>query len=723
MASDLWFGVMGPLRVCRGDTELELGTRLQRSMLAMLLLARGRAVSTEQLIDGLWDDPPAQATRSVRTYASGLRKGLGVERVVFSGDGYALPLAGDYFDLAVFEATMATADPVRLRQALELWRGTPLAGLPGPAVAAQRTRLAERHLGAQEMLAESELARGGHAQVVEQLSDLVAQHPLRERLHALLMRALYRSGRQADALAVYHDVRTALATELGIDPGRDLKQAYQGILANVPALTCEPAASGEDRAITTDTAVGTGLAGETWLARPVPAQLPADIADFTGRGDLVDQLTAAFTDLTGRAVRICAIAGIGGIGKTALAVHVAHALRDHYPDGQMYADLHGLDEPPADPARILAEFLEALGVPDRAIPAGCEARAALYRSLLAGRRILILLDNARDAAQIASLLPGTPTCAVLITSRNQLSGLAGVWRIALDVPEQDEVLALLAGVLGQSRVRNEPAAAQELVAACGFLPLAVRCAAARLATRPTWTIAHLAARLADERRTLAELRADRLTVEAGFQLSYRQLDHDQARAFRLLAIPDTPDMDLHAAAAILELSPAHAEPLVESLVDLSLLGSPAAGRYRYHGLLRLFARTRARDEHSGHDPGEPVLARLLDFYLATSRTGYRCIRPSSPAPDRLGPVRHPGLALPDATAARSWWAAELPGITKAVQQAGQYGPEVRRTAAELLAIVSSSLFGIGAPAASRNILNPTQHRTRMTCNITMHSSR
>ncbi|MFI8931546.1 AfsR/SARP family transcriptional regulator [Streptomyces sp. NPDC053474] len=688
MAKALRFGVMGPLRVCTGETELELGTRLQRSMLALLLLARGRAVSTEQLIDGLWDDPPAQATRSVRTYASGLRKVLGVERVVFRGGGYALPLTGASFDLADFDATTATTNPVRLRQALELWRGTPLAGLPGPAVAAQRTLLVERHLGVQERLAEAELARGGHAQVVEELTALAAQHPLRERLHGLLMRALYRSGRQADALAVYQRVRTALAAELGIDPGHDLNRVYQDILARTPALACESAGSAEHGS--TGAVPSTGLADGAWLARPAPAQLPADIADFTGRGDLVAQLTATLTDPPARAMTICAITGIGGIGKTTLAIRVAHAIRGHYPDGQMYADLRGLDEPGTDPARILGEFLEALGVPNRAIPAGVETRAALYRSLLADRRILILLDNARDAAQIASLLPGTPACAVLITSRSQLPGLTGARRITLDVLQQDEGLALFAGVLGETRVRDEPAPAQELVAACGFLPLAVRIAAARLATRPTWTIAHLAERLADERRTLAELRTDQLTVETGFQLSYRQLDNDQARAFKLLALPDTPDLELHAAAAILELHPARAEPIIESLVDLSLLQSPAAGRYRYHHLLRLFARARARDEDIGEHPVEPVLARLLDFYLATSRNSYRRIHPSSPAPNRPGPTRHPGLDLPDKTAARAWWTAELPGITKAVQQAGQHSPEVRRTAAELLDTVNSS---------------------------------
>ncbi|WP_344343322.1 NB-ARC domain-containing protein, partial [Kitasatospora putterlickiae] len=395
-------------------------------------------------------------------------------------------------------------------------------------------------------------------------------------------------------------------------------------------------------------------------APPRPAQLPPDAADFTGRTAPVRVLCEALAappEAGGTPARpqqalvVATVVGMGGVGKTALALHVAHRVREAYPDGQLYADLRGSDPVPADPEAVLSGFLVALGVAADAVPDGLDARSALFRSVVDGRRLLLVLDNTKDAAQIRPLLPGAVGCAVLTTGRTRPAGLPVTVQVDLDVFQPEEALDLLGRTIGAERLAAEPDAARDLVVACGHLPLAVRIVAARLAARPGWTVATLSRRLQVERRRIDELRIGDLAVAAAFELSYRQLTGDQARAFRLVASVDGPDIGLPAAAALLDLDEYDAEDLLEALVDVAMVESPFPGRYRYHDLLRAFARRRPAEGPEtggagGEDEGREAVAardRLLDHLLATAGTAFQHAVPGDPAAGVLGPARSPGV--------------------------------------------------------------------------------
>ncbi|WP_053850458.1 ATP-binding protein, partial [Streptomyces sp. NRRL B-24085] len=444
------------------------------------------------------------------------------------------------------------------------------------------------------------------------------------------------------------------------------------------------------------------------VAAPVrPAQLPATVPDFTGRASFVTELSEVLASGSeGRVMAVSALAGIGGVGKTTLAVHVAHQARSAFPDGQLYVDLQGAGARAADPETVLGAFLRALGTADSAIPDSLEERAALYRSVLDGRQVLVLLDNARDAAQIRPLLPGTEGCAALVTSRVRMVDLAGAHLVDLDVMSPDEALQLFTRIVGEERVASERKAALDVVAACGFLPLAIRIAASRLAARRTWTVSVLAAKLADERRRLDELQAGDLAVKATFELGYGQLEPAQARAFRLLGLADGPDISLAAAAAVLDLPVEDTEDLLEALVDTSLLESAAPGRYRFHDLVRLYARACAeRDEQPpgvgapptpfGQGGREAALSRLLDFYLATAAAVYAIERPGDRLVEHLEEIRHPGLSFEDRHAAQDWLYAEANALLAFVQQCA-HGTLLRR-AVDLL-WVAKDLAESGANA-------------------------
>jgi len=504
----LRFAVLGPVRAWRGDEPIGTGAPQQRALLAALLLRGGRTATASELLDAVWgESPPTTALAALRSYAFRLRKALGPQALITDSGGYALRVAPDALDSLKVERLAAEAercranDPGKAREllieALELWHGEPLAGLPGPHAETQRSRLAEWHLRLIESRLELDLEMGGHTEAVSELTALSADHPLRERLRALLMLALYRSGRQAEALGVYADTRRLLAEELGIDPSAELTELHQRILEADPALAAPPSA------------------GPTPQEIPRPAQLPATVSDFTGRAafvkELSDQLAEASKD--SGVMAVSAVAGIGGVGKTTLAVHVAHAARESFPDGQLYVDLQGTDPRPAEPEAVLGAFLRALGVPNPAIPDSLAERAALYRSTLDGRRVLALLDNAYDAAQIRNLLPGTPGCAALVTSRVRMVDLAGAHLVDLDVMSPEEALQLFTRIVGQERVSSERQAALDVVGACGFLPLAIRIAASRLAARRTWTVSVLARKLADQRRRLDELTRSSVRVQ------------------------------------------------------------------------------------------------------------------------------------------------------------------------------------------------------------------
>jgi DNA-binding SARP family transcriptional activator len=661
-ADELRFSVLGPVRAWRGGKALPSGSPQQRALLASLLLRDGRTATAAELIDGLWgEEPPPQALAAVRTYASRLRKVLTPGVLVSESGGYALRTGPDALDLHVAQELAAHADKARaagdrgqartlINKSLGLWDGGALASVPGPYAETQRARLEEWRLQLTEVLLDLDLEVGYHTKAVSELTALTAAHPLRERLRELLMLALYRSGRQAEALAVYADTRRLLADELGVDPRPELAELQRRILQ-----------ADEDLAQPVE---------EHEPARPLPrpAQLPATVPDFTGRASFVQELGDRLATAEGSVMAVSALAGIGGVGKTTLAVHVAHAARTHFPDGQLYVDLQGAGTRVAEPEAVLGSFLRALGTSDAELPDSLDERSALYRSSLDGRRVLVLLDNARDSAQIRPLLPGTPGCAALVTSRARLVDLAGAHLVDLDVMSPEEALQLFSRIVGLERVAPEPEAALDVVGSCGFLPLAIRIAASRLAARRTWTVSVLAEKLADERRRLDELQAGDLAVKATFELGYGALEPAQARAFRLLGLADGPDLSLAASAALLDLPLHEAEDLLESLVDTSLLESAAPGRYRYHDLVRLYARACAERDEQHASERQSAMSRLLDFYLTTAAGVYALERPGDRLVENLEPASYEGLSFTDRHTAQDWLYAEANCLLACVRQ-------------------------------------------------------
>ncbi|MFE7543004.1 AfsR/SARP family transcriptional regulator [Streptomyces platensis] len=723
-AGRLRFQVLGPVRAWRGDRPLPLGPPQQRAVLAMLLLHAGRPVSVPQLVDALWDErPPPRAVGTVRTYVSRLRGLLEPERaprqhaqlLVSSGGGYALRLPGEALDAAGFEERLVRARRLRragdtagayeqLRGALALPEGTALAGLPGPYAQRQRDRLTELCVTAQEELFDWGLELGGRTgppgDSIAGLRAFAAEHPLRERTQGLLMRALHRAGRRAEALGVYAATRRTLDAELGTGPGAELRAVYGELRERERAESYERAGPGTGPGTGHGAGRGTGrVSGPTpnvpHIAppSPVPAQLPPDIADFTGRREAVAHLASALRGAAGgRAPVVATLSGLGGVGKTALALHVAHSVRTCFPDGQLYVDLQGTGRAPADSGAVLTHFLRALGVAGSAVPDGLEQKSALYRSLIADRRVLVLLDNARDSAQVRPLLPGAPGCAVLVTGRARTLALPGAGRVDVEVMDEAEALGLFGAIVGAERTAAEPAAARELVAVCGGLPLAVRIAAARLASRPGWALADLVARLS-ERRRLDELRVGDLGVEATFRVGYEALGPGLAHAFRALALGSLPTFCRAAAAALLDATDDAAEAAVEALVDAGLLEAHGEDRYRYHDLVGLFAR-RLGERHESPAEREAAQRRCFDHVRATFLTAARLIRPHGIPPD---PLRRPdrpdrsGRALADADAARKWLHAAHPRLYAAVERVLDTAPGLLDPTVDLLTAWSYAL--------------------------------
>jgi DNA-binding SARP family transcriptional activator len=655
------FEVLGPLRVRHGEQPVHLSAPMPRMVLGVLLTRANTPVPVDVLVDALWAgqrDP--RAAKKLQLHVHRLRRALGdPARIHYENGGYTLRVQPGELDTERFESALiesADARPARavtlLRKALQLWRGDPFSDLDLPLLRTEADRLTERRLAGLAQLYTAELACGHATAVIPELVELAAQHPMREQLQGLLMTALYQAGRQAEALEVYQRTRGALVDQLGLEPGNELQRLEHAILTGDPLLEAPRAPA------------------------IAPAQLPADVIDFTGRKTQLAAVRHLIAAADRSATVLVAITGKAGVGKTTLAVHAAHRLRAQYPDGQLFVNLRGTQTKPLSAADVLARFLRSLGVDHAVIPDDAEERAALYRSLLADRRLLILLDDAACEAQLRPLLPGTPSCAVLVTSRARLAGLVGARLVDLDVFEPDQAVELLARVTGPQRIAAEPAAARKIVRLCGFLPLAIRVAGARLSARPHWPLSRLEADLADDNTRLDTLRLGDLEVRASFALSYGNLEVMARRAFRLLALLEIRDFAPWVTAALLDVPQARAEELMDTLVDLHLLDvtsrdAPGRLRYRFHDLLRVYAREMVTIQEP-EASRRAALERAFEGWLVLAEEAGRSLASSAFA----GTFEAGTCWRPDESVVRSvvtdpasWFQTEGEALASAVEQA------------------------------------------------------
>ncbi|MGX7671409.1 BTAD domain-containing putative transcriptional regulator [Plantactinospora sp. DSM 117369] len=612
------FGVLGPLAVWRAGVPLDLGTPKAQVLLAVLLCRSGRPVAGDALAEAIWgEEQPKSAAKNVQTYVHRLRQCLGDPgRITWEGSGYLLRAgrheldAARFEDLAVMARTALVAGELEqsrrlFDEALRFWRGPAFAGIADvSALVAEAARLDELRLCVLEERIEVDLRLARHGELLGELTALTKEHPFRERMWAQLMLALYRCGRRADALGAYHQARGVLVEETGLDPGQQLRNLHQAILGEDPAL---------------DPAAATGLrvyqeANGAEAARP--RMLPPALGDFTGQRVELAEIGAVLREdrACDEPAAVVTISGPGGTGKTALAVQAAHRLRAVYVDGQLFAALAGTRAEPVDPAIVLGRFLRALGVPATAVPDALEERAERYRSLLAERRILVVLDDALDEAQLAPLIPASGTCGVIVTGRVRLGGLGGARRITLGEMSETDSLALLRSTDDRLASAGQPELSA-LVRLCARLPLALRIVGSLLASRPHWRPPDLVSRLADEQHRLDALRYRDLEVRASFGLSYEGLRPEARRLFRLLGLLEAPDFPLWAAAAVLDTELRAAQDLLDELVDVHLLdvtGTPnGQARYGFHDLIRAYARERAEEE-------EPTAARHAAVVRALS---------------------------------------------------------------------------------------------------------
>jgi DNA-binding SARP family transcriptional activator len=682
MAMDvLEFRILGTLEVWRGGEPVPIAAARQRDVLAVLLLYANRVVATERLIEMVWgDDPPATALNTLHTLVRRLRSRLAgtaaeAQQVLQTQPpGYRLTVAPDRLDLSRFDAlrrqghgALVAGDAARaarlLGEAVALWRGPALADVSAQwLLRVEQPRLQEHYLQAVEERIDAELAQGRHVEVLGELRRLIAEQPLRERPYGQLMTALYRSGRQAEALETYRQLRQTLADELGVEPEPVLRQLHQAVLRGDPALEpSSPSSSAEP----------------TPTVAERPAQLPAGVSSFAGRTDelaRLDKVAASGRDDPTPAV---AIVGTAGVGKTTLAVHWAHRARDRFPDGQLYVDLQGYAAvPPLRAIDAVGRFLRALGVPPERVPADLQEAAGLYRTLLAPRRMLVVLDNAGSPDQVRPLLPGSPGCLALVTSRDRLDGLVardGAYRLTLDVLAPSEAEILLRRTVGSDRLAGDADARAELARLCAYLPLALRIAAANLSGRRI-DVASYAQRL----RTggalagLATAGDEQVAVRSAFSLSYTSLPDDARALFRMLGVFPGTELAVAPTAALAGIEARQAGRLLEQLAAAHLVHEHAPGRYRCHDLLRHYA-VELAGALSEADRSAAI-TRLCEWYLAGVDRAARSLYPEMIRLPRAATGEPAGLHWTDSAEALGWLEQERGNLVRIVQYAAAHGP-------------------------------------------------
>ncbi|WP_167211154.1 BTAD domain-containing putative transcriptional regulator [Kribbella shirazensis] len=644
------FGVLGPIEVYDAGRTQVVSAEIRRTLLAVLLSRSGSVVPRDVLVAAAWRDrPPTPAT--VRWHIHQLRQLLGDgDQLTSTPDGYLLQVDAEALDASRFELLLArgrdlTDDPqvaaTVLAEALALWRGSAYEGLTDVEVLRDEAgRLAEARLAALELRIEADLALGRSAALIPELTALVAESPLHEGFRAQLMLALYRSGRTADALSAYRAGKALIAEELGLDPGERLRKLEHAILIADPAL----------------------VPADGIRALPPPAELPPDVPALAGRDRELDRIHAALS----QGSPIVAIHGQGGVGKSALAIKVSHRLREAFPDGQLYVDLHGATpgSRPLAPLDVLRRFLRSLGLSDAQLPADLDEAAARFRSSTAGRRMLIVLDDAVDAAQVRRLTPGDRGSAVLVTSRMAMATLDGVTQVHLDALAEADALVVLTDLAGRDRIAAEPEATAEVIRLCGGLPLALRIAAARLAARPDWRISELAGRLAGDRR-LDELSDADLSVRASISVGRQTLGRDRSgrladRILYTVPVLDLPDVDAHVVGALVEAGPGEVQAGLDRLVLARLVEALDTGRYGMHDLVRLYASEVAERELSRAESLAAV-RRTGHAYLATTRAVAELMRAVTAKPWLASGIAEPAwspVALEDLGQAIRWIDAE-----------------------------------------------------------------
>ncbi|WP_052423781.1 AfsR/SARP family transcriptional regulator [Nonomuraea candida] len=700
--------MLGPIEVRADGETVPLGGAKPKALLAALTQHPRQVLSIERLIDLIWDEsPPNSATALVHTYVSALRRGLAAigrqSALVTRSPGYLFDVQRTENDLEIHDRHLDLARRLEregdhaeaikhYRQALALWRGPAFGGVESAFARTRAAVLEEDRLSIEEGLARCDLAGGRPAECASRMARVSALHPLREEARELLMRGLYASGRQADALTAYRDGRRHLRDELGIEPGARLRSLHDQVLSGTLAAPAARAPAG-----TGPKPAAAGRAPAVVKEHPVPNNLPPGIGDFTGRAEQLEalrQFAATARAHPGPATPTVVVSGFGGAGKSALAVHAAYLLKDVYPDGQLFADLRGVDGD-TGVRDALGRFLGALGVSVAERPDNLDDRVELYRRKVAGRNLVIVLDNVSGEHQVRKLLPGSPGCLVIITSRLRLTGLEASELLELGFFPVDVSVEMLSKMIGPDRIATDPGSATTIARLCGGIPLAIRAAGGKLLARPHWPLRALADRLSDERRRLDELAVGDLAIRSSLQLNYAELTGGHRRAFHLLTLLDLPDFGSWLVAPLLDVSTQEAEDITEHLVDLRLLdvaGVDPLGRvrYRFHDLVQLFGA-----EHAAGEEVDEAFGRMLATWTALVEAGARRLpratlglwRPSSAAVDL-----DPGLRAEVEENPTGWLRAETSTVVRIVERTHELGAD--KMATTLIASLLSSPFAV-----------------------------